>query len=76
MAQIAEAIRDFWFLFQRRAADLALARSANDSVYEVLLAQLQVIDRGLFLEFSANRGACELIVTAYQTEAWSQANPN
>jgi hypothetical protein len=54
----------FWDLFRRRAGDLALAASADDPVYDALLAQLQQVHPGLLLEFSAEGDGGELIVTA------------
>lgn len=54
----------FWSLFRERATDLARAESADDAVYDELLEKLQEIEPGLYLEFSAGRPECELIVTA------------
>jgi hypothetical protein len=61
---VIHAVSDFWQLFRQRAAELAVARSADVPVYDVLLDQLQKVDRGLYFEFSADPGACELIITA------------
>lgn len=56
------AIVASWFLFRERARALATAGAAECSVYDELLAQLQKIDPGLYLEFSIDPN--ELIVTA------------
>lgn len=64
MDHIPSAIAGFWLLFRQRAADLASADSAESPVYDVLLEELHRIDPRLFLEFSAEPAACELIVTA------------
>jgi hypothetical protein len=56
-------IGEFWRLFETRREELADA-TAESPVYDALLAALQCIDPGLFLEFSAAPGASELIVTA------------
>ena len=57
-------IVEFWNLFRRRAADLVASRSTDSPAYIALLDHLHRIDPGLYLEFCANPGACELIVTA------------
>jgi hypothetical protein len=62
--QASSAITKFWQLFERRHAALAQIESADDPVYDELLEQLQQIDEGLFFEFSAEPGDCELIITA------------
>lgn len=59
-----DAIRAFWSLFRERANDLAAADSADAAVYDELLAKLQEIDAGLYLEFCADPENRELIVTA------------
>jgi hypothetical protein len=56
-------IGEFWRLFENRREELADA-TAESPAYVALLAALQRIDPGLFLEFSAAPGASELIVTA------------
>lgn len=62
--QASNSITKFWQLFARRHAALAQIDSADDPVYDELLEQLQQIDEGLFFEFSAEPGDCELIITA------------
>ncbi len=57
-------IAEFWNLFQQCAVDLAVCKSADSPVYDALLEKLQRIDPGLYLEFSAGPGACELIIRA------------
>jgi hypothetical protein len=64
MSQVASAIPDFWALFRQRAADLGETESADTAVYDELLERLHRIDPGLYLEYSVNAGASELIVTA------------
>jgi hypothetical protein len=59
-----KAITVFWSLFAKRADALARIRSADEPVYDELLDQIQTIDPGLFVEFSAQPGSCELIITA------------
>ena len=54
----------FWSLFRQRATQLAGAESADDAVYDELLDKLHEIEPGLFIEFSAGRPECELIITA------------
>jgi len=54
----------FWALFRDRAATLARAASADDTVYNELLDKLHEIEPGLYIEFSASRRECELIITA------------
>src|ERR1700752_5237367 len=61
---MTDAIADFWRLFTQQADALARAKSADDPVYDLLLESLQQIDSGLFIEFHAEPGASELIVTA------------
>jgi hypothetical protein len=58
------AIAEFWNAFQKCVPALEAAASANDPTYEFLLAQLKQIHSGLFFEFCAKPGSCELIVTA------------
>jgi hypothetical protein len=64
MAEVTTAVSEFWTLFQQRAADLALAESADSPIYDMLLEQLHQIDAGLYLEFSMDTEACELVITA------------
>jgi hypothetical protein len=59
-----DAITAFWSLFRKLAAELAAAGSADSPVYDELLAQLQKIDSGLYMEFCADSQPRELIVTA------------
>lgn len=54
----------FWQLFAQRQSLLAGVKSADHPVYDELLTALQKIDPGLYLEFCAEPGNCELIVTA------------
>ena len=58
------AIAEFWDLFERTADQLSALDDADGSVYDALLAQLHRVHRGLYLEFCAEPGACELIITA------------
>jgi hypothetical protein len=58
------AIAEFWRLFEARHAELAQAGSADAAVYDALLAALQRVHPGLFLEFATAPGDCELVVTA------------
>jgi hypothetical protein len=60
----AEPTAAFWSLFAKRADALTRISTADDPVYDELLAQLQAIDAGLFFEFSAVPGSSELIITA------------
>ena len=64
MPRMNDAVPAFWSLFQACALDLAVVNSADSVVYDRLLARLQEIDPALYLEFCAEPGACELIVTA------------
>ena len=64
MTESSDSIREFWLLFQQRALALAAAESADDPVYDELLDKLHEIDPGLYLEFSTEPVAHELIVTA------------
>jgi hypothetical protein len=57
-------IAEFWNLFRRRAVDLTASVSTDSPAYNALLDHLHRIDPGLYLEFCANPGACEMIVTA------------
>jgi len=57
-------IVEFWNLFRQRAAGLAANGSTDSPAYHTLLDHLHRIDPGLYLEFCANPGACEMIVTA------------
>lgn len=58
------AIQDFWTLFSVRADALAKIQSAEDPVYDEVLAKLHEVNDGLFLEFSTKDGESELIITA------------
>jgi hypothetical protein len=58
------AIQDFWTLFSVRADALAKIESAEDPVYDEMLAKLHEVHDGLFFEFSTKDGASELIITA------------
>jgi hypothetical protein len=64
MANASNAIDEFWLLFQQRATDLAMTKSADTPVYDALLEQLQKIAPGLYFEFSVSPGEREMIVTA------------
>jgi hypothetical protein len=64
MAHVSNAIAEFWRLFRRRSVNLAATTSADSPVYDALLKALHVVSPGLYLEFSSEPGACELIVTA------------
>jgi hypothetical protein len=58
------AVKGFWSEFQKNADALLRSHTANTDVYDHLLEQLQKIDDGLFLTFSAEPGNAELILTA------------
>ena len=58
------AIQDFWTLFSVRADALAKIQSAEDPVYDEVLAKLHEVNDGLFLEFSTKDGESKLIITA------------
>src|SRR5262245_54804111 len=60
----ADATREFWALFSQRAEALAKIQSADDPVYDEVLAKLQAINDGLFFEFSNRGGRSELVITA------------
>jgi hypothetical protein len=60
----ADATREFWALFSQRSDALARIESAEDPVYDEVLAKLQAIHEGLFFEFSTRGGKSELIITA------------
>ncbi len=64
MTAPSNATQAFWSLFQERASDLAIAKSADGAVYDQLLEKLQEIDPGLYLEFCSDPRERELIVTA------------
>jgi hypothetical protein len=64
MPNLEKPIANFWEAFRAHAAALAVAESADNPVYDDLLEELQKVDPGLYLEFCAAPGACELIVTA------------
>ncbi len=58
------AIADFWNAFRQHAPALATADSLDTGVVNRLLAKLQEIAHGLYMEFSSEPGQCELIITA------------
>ncbi len=58
------AIKEFWHLFEKLSGALASISTADDPVYDELLAQLQLIDGGLYCEFSTHPGEREFIITA------------
>jgi hypothetical protein len=58
------AIVDFWRLFTEHAPRLAELTSAEDPIYDRLLAQLHRVDPGLFIEVSADSDERELVITA------------
>ena len=60
----ADATREFWALFSQRSDALAKIESAEDPVYDEVLAKLQAINEGLFFEFSNRGGRSELVITA------------
>lgn len=57
-------ITAFWQHFLDHRSDLEAMHSADDPAYEDLLAALQRVDRGLYIQFCSNPGMNELIVTA------------
>lgn len=60
----ADATREFWAFFSQRSDALAKIESAEDPVYDEVLAKLQAIHEGLFFEFSTRGGKAELVITA------------
>jgi hypothetical protein len=58
------AIADFWRLFSELAPRLAELTTAEDPIYDRLLAQLHRVDPGLFIEVSADSDERELVITA------------
>jgi len=64
MSSTSQRIAAFWALFTRHHAQLAVAESADDPVYDHLLEGLHEVDQRLFLEFSNTEAPCELIITA------------
>lgn len=64
MTYEAQAIAEFWRVFQGRAGELARVRSADDPVYDLILDRLQEINPELYFEFYAEPGASELVITA------------
>jgi hypothetical protein len=58
------AIADFWRLFTELAPRLAELTTAEDPIYDRLLAQLHRVDPGLFIEVSADSDERELVITA------------
>lgn len=61
---VMDATTEFWRLFEKRASALAAIESADEPVYDEVLAALQAINEDLWLELGLEKGACELIVTA------------
>jgi hypothetical protein len=64
MADISEAIRAFWRVFQDHQAEFVTISTADHPVYDLILAQLQQVNPGLFFEFSTQPQKAELIITA------------
>ena len=60
------AIADFWRLFTEFAPRLAELTTAEDQIYDRLLAELHRVDPGLFIELSADSDEREreLVITA------------
>jgi hypothetical protein len=58
------AIADYWRLFIELAPRLAELTTAEDPIYDRLLAQLHCVDPGLFIEVSADTDERELVITA------------
>jgi hypothetical protein len=58
------AIQDFWTLFSLRADALSKIESAENPVYDEILAKLHEVHDGLYFEISTKDGASELIITA------------
>jgi len=58
------AIQDFWTTFNQRADALAKLESAEDPVYDEILAKLHAINDALFFEFSTQGRKAEFIITA------------
>lgn len=58
------AIQDFWTLFSLRADALAKVESAEDPVYDEVLAKLHEVNDGLFFEFTTKGETSELVITA------------
>lgn len=63
-SEAAPRIAAFWRSFSELAPELARAEDANDPAYDRLLEGLQQIDAGLYFEFSAEPGDCDLVITA------------
>lgn len=59
-----KAIAAFWDTFVRLAGDLAHTQDANTALYDELLAALQCVHAGLYVEFSTGEAPHELIITA------------
>jgi hypothetical protein len=57
-------IEAFWKAVQSHRPALERLDTADDPAYDAVLAALQEIDPGLFLEFSTSPGDHELVVTA------------
>jgi hypothetical protein len=60
----SKTISEFWRSFQKNSEALSQIDTADDPVYDELLERLQQIDAGLYFEFSAQPGQCELLITA------------
>jgi hypothetical protein len=56
------AIADFWRLFTELAPRLAELITAEDAIYDRLLAQLHRVDSGLFIEVSADSDEPGLVI--------------
>lgn len=64
MTDRLKAILEFWRFFQEHEAELASASTADHPVYDLILEQLQKVDRGLYFEFCTNAPKKELIISA------------
>jgi hypothetical protein len=64
MTDKSQAIAKFWYLFQQQSSKLGAISSADHSVYDLILDQLQKIHPKLYFEFSLGPGTSELIITA------------
>jgi hypothetical protein len=60
----SDAIKQFWRSFEQKAGALAQVKSADESLYDELLEELQRVDEGLYIEISTPPGQCKLIITA------------
>jgi hypothetical protein len=59
-----QEISQFWRLFQELRGPMEASEDFDEAIYDELLAALQEIDEGLFLELCLVEGSKELIVTA------------